>query len=656
MKRQPQIESNGTRSIAGSDERGFAIVIVLLVIVVMIFLGTGFLFMGATENRIAENERLSMQALYAAETGTRVVQTWFDRPMSSANLVNPPLAVIDRSLRLIDADGDPATPPVAADGTTAAPYYKQGVDLDADGNDDVFDKPYRDALVDTLLGTEAGPDMRIDETASTAARNFLVALSSALFADYPGRGLQARVNLIDIYAPPYVQTGGGWVRHGMATVKIVAGVYLQQAGAAEKKIGERMVKVVLNEIPYNPGEALGPLHSCDTLTWDGEFTVFWGVTTSVNAADLHDNHDKLAVSLPRAPTPGHAGAAPSIGPRVDVLWGYHSDADFLAYKAMIEGLPIQDPWMRVIVGGPLAEATSGAAQPWPFTWIPGFPFEDGDLPYHDWGQGPNPYPSNWDGCHSNVFQLTPVDCPSFDYHLWKLIAQAGANAHYYAWHNGDEFREDGVGTARSFREITDQQTGLFFFDTTDGIAPHDDDGDGEYDNLTPMIKISGGRWGVRGMVYLNALSFQGKGVTGRTVQFRAPGEPFQDINTNGRWDFGENWINLDYPDDLDDQFDADAGDSLQDDGSHGGLAVRNKRGPVIEDEAILWGILYTNGYYDSTGNGTYYGTVISKQGIGETSPSAGTPEHYWDESLEDDFPPGDWGLPRVTITRWETDI
>ncbi len=71
---------------------------------------------------------------------------------------------------------------------------------------------------------------------------------------------------------------------------------------------------------------------------------------------------------------------------------------------------------------------------------------------------------------------------------------------------------------------------------------------------------------------------------------------------------------------------------------------------------IVWGILYTNGYYDAKGNGVYYGTVISKLGIGELSPTAGTPDLYWDESLRDDWPPESWGLPRVMVTRWETDM
>ena len=42
------------------------------------------LLVAATENRIAENERLSAQALYAADTGAKVVKRWFDRQLKPA--------------------------------------------------------------------------------------------------------------------------------------------------------------------------------------------------------------------------------------------------------------------------------------------------------------------------------------------------------------------------------------------------------------------------------------------------------------------------------------------------------------------------------------------------------------------------------------------
>jgi len=627
------------------SEQGFAIAFTLLMTMILTLLGASLLLVAATENRIAENERLSAQALYAAESGVRVVKRWFDRPESLANVANPTPAIVDRTLRLIDAAGDPGTSPVAADGSSGSPYYKQGVDLDASGADDLFVKPFRGSLVDSLLGTEAGPDIRIDESTSTAARTFLADLSEELFTDYPGRTLEARITRVDIYAPPYVPLGGSWERFGMATVKVIARIYQTRDDGSQIDIAERMVKVVLNEIPYNVG-GLGPLHSCDRLNWNGEFTVYWGTATTVNEADLHNNHDKLAVSWPRV----LAGSEIA-------LWGHDDGASFAAYKTAVDGLRIDDPWLNVFFGGQLADAPNTDPQPFPFGWTVGTLLDDGDLPYHPGPPGPHPYPTDWDGTHSNCVQNTPVGCPEMPYELWKSIATSGgSDVHYYVWDSGTTFREDGIGAAMEFRDITDQQSGLFFFDTQDGLPPHDDDADGVYDNLTPQIKISGGTWGVRGVVYLNSIDFQTTGISGRSATFNAPGEPFLDDNSNGRWDAGEDWINLSYPTTLGGLFNVDASDRHQQDWSMGASAVRNVRGPDIVDEALVWGILYTNGYYDATGNGRYYGTVISKLGIGEFTASAGTPDHYYDESLTDNWPPDSWGLPRVTITRWETDM
>ena len=113
---------------------------------------------------------------------------------------------------------------------------------------------------------------------------------------------------------------------------------------------------------------------------------------------------------------------------------------------------------------------------------------------------------------------------------------------------------------------------------------------------------------------------------------------------------GEDWINLDYPTVVGDPFVADAADTF------GGAVMRNDKGPDIAGTAVLWGILFNNGYFDASGNAVYYGSVVSKQGIGELDPASGTPDLYWDESIvTDKWPPDDWDLPRVVVTRWETE-
>ena len=614
--------------------RGSALIITFLVTAILTLLGISFLLMAETENRIAENERLSSQALFMAEAGTRMVKIWFDHPGDPANLVDFDINVIDRTLRQIDADGDPGTLPVLADGTPANPYYKQNVDLDADLVDDVFDRPYRSSLVDTLLGTENGPDMRIDENASAAARTFLEDLSSQLMADYPAAssGVQARISRIDVYAPPYINVAGNWTRYGLGTLKVI-GRIVQEVGGTEQILGERMVKAVLNEAPF-PGP-FGPIHSCANLKIQGDVKIHWGPGTASSLQDLLNNHAKTSGSWPRVTPPNQ---------RIDLLWGYDNDANFAAYRGTIDGEEIEDPWFRGMSAGPLTGAPNGDTQPYPFTWVAGNPLGDGDWPNHNNGGD--------DATHSNLFQNFPaITCQTLDYDLWKAIATSGgSDVHYYVWDNGEAFRENGIGAARTFRQITDSQEGILFFDTVDGIAPHDDDSNGEFDNLTPKIDLQGGVWGARGLIYLNTVEFRTKGVDGRPATFKAPGEPFQDKDQDGVFDPGEDWVNLNYPTTLGDPFVADAADTF------GGAVMRNDRGPDIVDDAAFWGILFNNGYYDAAGNAVYYGSVVTRQGVRESDSISGTPDFYWDESILTGWPPTTWDLPRVVVTRWETDL
>ncbi len=641
-------------------ERGSALILAILVVVVLTLLGISFLLVAETENRIAENERLSSQALYFAEAGVRAVVQWFDRPGSTVNLANPPLAAIDRTLRWIDDDGDPATPPHLQDGVTW-PRYKQDVDLNGDGLDDVFDRPYRFDVKNTFFGIKDrdhdGPDIRIDREAAGASHDFLETLSEALMSGYPGAeaGIKARISRIDIYAPPYLRIGGDWTRHGIATVEVTGRVYRTGQGS-DQILAERMVKAVLNEVPY--ATPYGPLHSCGGITISGALPIHWGAVTAVGDVRL-DVHTRIPASLPRD--------IPS-GVKLDLLWGYDpppadNESNFTGYRTVISGMAIEDPWLRVLSGTTLAlggvPAPAGT-QPWSFTgWST--PLASGQYPHHEPGI---------DGTHSNLYQgLSLVGCPEFDYDLWKTIAASGRDAvEYYAWDSGDRFKRDGIGLSRTFRDITDVDPlnpgcgpALLFFDTRDGQPPRDDDGDGTFDNLTPALAVEGGTWAPRGFIYLNADSLRTTSVSGRTATMRAPGEPFLDKDQNGRYDGADRYVNLSYPASLGGAFRADPNDYLQNDDSWGTGAVRNDRGRLVtsgNDNVSLDGILYTSGRFDASGGGVVHsGSIIAHGGVWQSNPSAGAPDVYWDESIFLDTwprPPADWNLPRVFVTRWET--
>ena len=186
-----------------SQERGSALIIALLVTVVLALLGISFLLMAETENRIARNERRSAQALYAAQSTVRVVKSWFDAP-TTAMLVPGP-GQIDRTQRSIVAAADPYDPTdeTAADGVIGSqPYYKQQIDLDGNGRDDLFDRPYRDDSRHSFLGSESGPDLVLDNADADAATYFR-ALELQMFDGYPGNGLVVRLERIDLLLEPF---------------------------------------------------------------------------------------------------------------------------------------------------------------------------------------------------------------------------------------------------------------------------------------------------------------------------------------------------------------------------------------------------------------------------------------------------------------------
>lgn len=621
---------NAQRSDDAKAERGSAMVIAVLVMAILSLLGISYLMMADTENRIAENEKLSAQALYFGEGTIREVKRWFDRPPYGAtgikNLVKPLTTVVKRDLRQIDVDGDGPTAPVAADGTLAKPYYKVGIDVDLDGNDDIFDKPYRSAPADMLLGTEAGPDIVIDRTISSAMATFLDGLGDKIAPNFPASaaGVRARVKRIDVYEPPYLNVGGAWTRYGMATVKATVEI-VKTAGASTQIIATRVVKAVLNETPF-PGP-FGPLHSCEEMTFNGDFSPHWGTITSVDNLSIGNGADnKIPWSLPRDIPPS---------PKIDALHGWNDNVlwnqMYNAATGTMNGKTIDDPWYRFLVDGTCNQ------------WNP----QTSQQPY-----APVAIPADQD--KSNKIQLYGgVGCPEFDYDTWKQIAQSGgSDVHYYSWDNGTQFRENGVGAPLDFTALTDAKQGLFFFDTTDGLAPHDPDVNGVAANLTPDISVSA-NYGVQGFLYMNSRVWQAQGTAGRAITMHWPGEPFRDTNQNGVHDAGEEWVNLNY--NTISTTNPLAKPVISPADTFGGSAKYNSRGPDITGQiAVIWGLLYTSGDFDTQGTPKFYGSVVTKAGMNGSM--NGTPDLFWDTDLRDNWPPPGWELPRVIITRWETDL
>jgi hypothetical protein len=259
--------------------------------------------------------------------------------------------------------------------------------------------------------------------------------------------------------------------------------------------------------------------------------------------------------------------------------------------------------------------------------------------------------------HSNLYQGVFVGCPEYDYGIWKQLASSGeSNVRYFAFDEGsDQFKENGRGTEQRFEDWTDGEEGIYFFDTRDGRAPTDLNLDGSIDyindNLTPEIIVGAG-WDFKGVIYLNAYNFAADpGTSGPAVAMLPPHEPFVDQNSNGIRDSSpaENFLELDITAGLtiDDAFNS---------GTGAGGAGWDESGNAVSGQPAFQGILYTNGRFEAQGSGTYYGSIIAREGVVQETVLSGTPKIYWNDAIISNWPPDDWNLPRVIITSWVTDF
>jgi len=138
-------------SLTPSSERGSALVIALLIMVIMTLLGLAFVLAGQTESKIAVNQRNGQQALHLAESGVRIVKKWFDAPTGTSAYLVPTTSQVDRTQRWVDDNNDGT---YSAYSSATAPYNV----VYRNGTDDPFEKPYRGSPSLAFMGTEAHPD------------------------------------------------------------------------------------------------------------------------------------------------------------------------------------------------------------------------------------------------------------------------------------------------------------------------------------------------------------------------------------------------------------------------------------------------------------------------------------------------------------------
>ncbi len=628
------------------SERGLALPIALFLTALLGALGIACLQMGIVESRISARQRDRDSLLNIAESGARLVKAWFDRPVSGDpssgprhlflghDLRDPRL--FDRSRRLIDADGDPNTPPIPADGSPGRELYRQGREITPGAPHlDLFQKPYRGPITTSLAGTRGGPDIVLED------RPGVIDLIDLLNRDlFPEQHATGRIERIAISAPIAVPRASGFARLGVASIEVTAARYAvlaEIAGVPESPAGSRpiaraTVRIGLAEIPV--ASPRGPLESCGDLTVTGPLRAHWGRIIAAGditlASTIEELDDQVDSAFPYA----------SYARRIE---GLSTGEDLAAWTSAPDD-SIEDPWLKVVAGGILSGWEALADQPFPFD-----PLREIDRD------------------HSNLFQRVPgVSCASFDYELWKRLAQGrstiGHDLRYFAYDaKTGLFRLGGEGTPRSVRDWTHDRDGIFFFDTQDSGPPH-------AGNLTPPVVISGGDWWSAGVIFLNARSFQATSLRGTPRVLLPPGEPFDDRDHDSQWDAVEATVNIRYPtsigtgtsadDFLKDAAAIQSGAAISPDGEEYAVTTstqRDARGIPLLAEVNHFGILYNSGDIVAEGDVVVYGSLIAGGDITQSNFGAGTLHVYFDERLNTgEWPPPEIEMPRTHVTYWQT--
>ena len=206
------------------------------------------------------------------------------------------------------------------------------------------------------------------------------------------------------------------------------------------------------------------------------------------------------------------------------------------------------------------------------------------------------------------------------------MANSGVkNAHYYKYTSGGNFQLKGStgSPVETVESATSGETGFFFFDTVDSQPPTDNNGDGIYDNLTEDVVLTAG-WNAGGFIYMNArsLSTQGLGNFPPARPMYAPGEPWIESNGIDGWQSGETVLHLTYP-----TGDPTALPRPTFTKVNTTTTARTAKGPSVDALIHMAGIIYNSGFWNVKGNGKFFGSVITKQGIieGGGGPAALSP-------------------------------
>ena len=617
---------------------GALLLVVVAVLALLTLLGLAFALIAQDENSIAVNYIRGNQALYVAEGTARCVRGWFEEPDPAFNPLVPAPSQVNRSLREVDPDGNGVFSHYAVEPPPWNVIYRQGTD-------DLFERPYRGSPSLSLEGSARGPDVRISRAGSASEQAFLDLLADRLFPGFPSERERARISRIDIFAPPVHRIGGRPVRFGVATIEVTVSLLTDYTLPGQREVATRSVRAVLTDPPYR--KARGPLLTAGDIDLRSGLEARWGIVAA-----------RRDIWIPSPSSPAVPSGWPRRAPARPIL--PDEDGDGTAEDTDADGTSdwnewwaspddtLEDPWFFASAGRSLVPASSSSSPdelPWPF--------DPADLPAGPGG------PYDPDADRSDLLQNASFDpVPDLDYDLWKMAARTGFGGHHYYSFDPSSggWREEGSSAAVSVDQATRGRQGLFFFDTVDGQAPADADGDGTADNLAPPVVLGSGWWSA-GVLFVGAssLRFDGIGWQGRVRRVGPPGEPCADRNGNGHCDAAEPFLQLQYP-----------SDPLAPGASFRRLAlttpaagaVRQLSGPVTDIALAFEGLLIVAGDLRAGGDANLFGSALAGRSASTqpSSPPQGLLRLLADPLLPLGLSPSrESGAPRTVVVSWEVE-
>jgi hypothetical protein len=363
--------------------KGSALLITLMVMVVLSLTGISFIFLADTENAISNNYYKAMSTLMAGQTGVYLVNSWFNSPTVTGTLV-PAIAEMTFHVRTEAHNAPPAS------GGVDTTYKNSGV-----GTGNIpFEKPYLGqantaTVIDRFFGTEEFPDITIRITANVDQRKYLQRLNGALLgvtyengaATVPQNGgVQIReIRMYSAPCSPYpdIPTNEYNSVYGICTVYIES----ENVNPAGQTVSTRRVRGIITDINYSvAGEALDVDGIIDV---NGSVRPHWGNIKSTSSID--DNNVNFA---PKG-GPYYVSERGQVGYCPTLMEAYDGTAHWEP-GAGVNGTIIEDPALLVRSKGDLNYSKHGlnvtcGTTTWPMMamagqLIPNNPIDNGTNP------------------------------------------------------------------------------------------------------------------------------------------------------------------------------------------------------------------------------------------------------------------------------------